>query len=322
MKLSLIVPCYNEQDNVEAFYEVAKQVLDTEKCSYELVFVNDGSKDGTQEHLESIYSRHDANVVIINFSRNFGKEAAMYAGLEHASGEMVCFIDADLQQRPEVVVQMMHLLDEHPEYDCIAAYQDKRKEGKIVSGLKSAFYKLINRTTDIEFYSGASDFRLFRRNMADAILSLPEYYRFSKGIFSWIGFETLYIPYEVQERNAGESKWSIRKLFRYAIEGFISFTTFPLKIATAVGCFFSACAIIYLVVVVIQKLVYGNPVPGYPTIVVLILLLGGVQLIILGIMGEYIARMFVQGKNRPIYISKKTLDYKKDKNANESGKNE
>ena len=208
-------------------------------------------------------------------------------------------IDADLQQRPEIVVKMVKILLENEEYDCVAAYQEERHEGKMVGGLKNMFYKIINKTSEIEFYPGA-------------ILSLPEYHRFSKGIFSWVGFNTCYIPYIAEERNAGETKWSVSKLFKYAIEGFISYTTFPLKIATGIGLFTSLCAIIYLFVVVIQKLCFGNPVPGYPTIVVLILLLGGIQLTILGIIGEYLARMYIQGKHRPIYIEKKLLDYKKD----------
>lgn len=312
MKLSLIVPCYNEEDNVHAFYDAAKNVFDSKEYDYEIVFVNDGSKDRTQERLEEIYQKNESKIVVVNFSRNFGKEAAMYAGFQKATGDLVSVIDADLQQRPEVVAEMVAFLQTHEEYDCVAAYQEERSEGKVVSFLKKMFYKLINKTTDVEFYSGASDFRTFRRKMVDAILSLTEYYRFSKGIFSWVGFETYYIPYKAEERNAGVTKWSIKKLFKYAIDGFVSFTTFPLKIATGLGIFTSFCAIAYLIVVVIQKLCFGNEVPGYPTIVVLILLLGGIQLTILGIIGEYIARMYVQQKNRPIYIEKKVLDYKED----------
>lgn len=310
MKVSLIVPCYNEEENVQAFFDAVRKVFDDKDYEYEIIFVNDGSRDKTQECLEAIYASKKANVVVVNFSRNFGKEAAMYAGLQNASGDLVSIIDADLQQRPEVAADMVDILMEHEEYDCVAAYQEERREGKIVSFLKKMFYKLINKTTDVEFYSGASDFRTFRRKMVDAILSMTEYYRFSKGIFSWVGFETYYIPYRAEERNAGVTKWSIKKLFKYAIDGFVSFTTFPLRIATWLGVFTSFCAIAYLFVVVIQKLCFGNEVPGYPTIVVLILLLGGIQLIILGIIGEYIARMYVQQKNRPIYIEKKVLDYK------------
>ena len=311
MKLSLVVPCYNEEENIRDFYNAARQVLEAEDYEYELVFVNDGSRDRTQEELEKVFALGEANVIVETFSRNFGKEAAIYAGFQKATGDFITVIDADLQQRPETVVKMVKLLQDNEEFDCVAAYQEKRQEGRVVSKLKDLFYRLINRTSEIEFYPGASDFRTFRRPVVDAILSLPEYHRFSKGIFSWVGFNTCYIPYTAEKRNAGETKWSISKLFKYAVEGFISYTTFPLKIATGLGLFTSLCAIIYLFVVVIQKLCVGNPVPGYPTIVVLILLLGGIQLTILGIIGEYLARMYIQEKHRPIYIEKKLLDYKK-----------
>lgn len=317
MKLSLVVPCYNEEENIRDFYNAAKHVFDAEEYEYEIVFINDGSRDKTQEELEKVFNLHEASVVVETFSRNFGKEAAIYAGFQKATGDFITVIDADLQQRPETVARMVKILQDNEEFDCVAAYQEKRQEGKLVSKLKDMFYKIINRTSEIEFFPGASDFRTFRRPVVDAVLSLPEYHRFSKGIFSWVGFNTCYIPYTAEKRNAGETKWSINKLFRYAVEGFISYTTFPLKIATGLGLFTSLCAIIYLFVVVIQKLCIGNPVPGYPTIVVLILLLGGIQLTILGIIGEYLARMYIQEKHRPIYIEKKLLDYKKNQSEAE-----
>ena len=312
-KITVIVPCYNEEAALHYYYKEMSRVMDEmNDVDFELLLVNDGSKDKTLEIMMELAS-NDSRVKYISFSRNFGKEAAIYAGFQKASGDLITVIDADLQQRPEIVVKMVKILLENKEYDCVAAYQEERHEGKAVGGLKNMFYKIINKTSEIEFYPGASDFRTFRRPVVDAILSLPEYHRFSKGIFSWVGFNTCYIPYIAEERNAGETKWSVRKLFKYAIEGFISYTTFPLKIATGIGLFTSLCAIIYLFVVVIQKLCFGNPVPGYPTIVVLILLLGGIQLTILGIIGEYLARMYIQGKHRPIYIEKKLLDYKKEK---------
>ena len=312
-----MVPCYNEEENIRDFYNAAKHVFDAEEYEYEIVFINDGSRDKTQEELEKVFNLHEASVVVETFSRNFGKEAAIYAGFQKATGDLITVIDADLQQRPETVAKMVKILLDNEEIDCVAAYQEKRQEGKLVSKLKDMFYKIINRTSEIEFFPGASDFRTFRRPVVDAVLSLPEYHRFSKGIFSWVGFNTCYIPYTAEKRNAGETKWSINKLFRYAVEGFISYTTFPLKIATGLGLFTSLCAIIYLFVVVIQKLCIGNPVPGYPTIVVLILLLGGIQLTILGIIGEYLARMYIQEKHRPIYIEKKLLDYKKNQSEAE-----
>lgn len=199
---------------------------------------------------------------------------------------------------------MIEVLDSHPEYDMVAAYQEKRIEGKLMSFVKNKFYKIINKTCETEFYPGASDFRTFRRNVLDAILKMPEYFRFSKGIFSWIGFNVYYMPYTVQPRNAGETKWSPIKLVKYAIQGFVSFTTFPLKIATVLGSAISIMAIVYMLFVIVQKIWLGISIPGYATLIVLILLLGGVQLMILGIIGEYLAKTYIQGKNRPIYIEK------------------
>lgn len=307
MKLSLVVPCYNEEENIVPFYEAVTKTFAGQPYSYEMVFVNDGSKDGTLKELRKLFGKDKEHVVVVSFSRNFGKEAALLAGMKRAKGDYVSLIDADLQQRPEIVRDMVGILEEHEEYDCVAAYQKKRREGRIISAVKSAFYKLINRTSDVNFVEGASDFRTFRRGMIDTIISLPEYFRFSKGLFSWVGYETYYIPYEAEERNAGTTKWSFWKLVKYAIEGFISFTTFPLRLATYAGMFVSAMAILYLIIVVIQKLFFSIDIPGYPTLVVLILFIGGMQLLILGIMGEYISRMYVEGKRRPIYIEKEVL---------------
>ena len=244
---------------------------------------------------------------MLSFSRNFGKESAIYAGLNAAKGDMVCLIDADLQQRPEVVLEMLDVMNSNEELDCVTAYQDKRKESKLMISLKNAFYKVINKITEVDFVSGASDFRLMKRNMIEAILEMTEYHRFSKGIFSWVGFNTEYIPYTVEERESGESKWNIRKLFKYAFEGIVSFTTFPLMLSAYVGFFSAVVSIIYLIVVIVQKLAFGIDVPGYATIVVLVLLLGGLQLFSLGILGEYISKIYVQVKNRPVYVLKEHL---------------
>lgn len=310
MKITLVVPCYNEEDNVFDFFKETQKAFTRFAGDYEILFVNDGSKDNTWQRLGEIYENNKDCVSVIGFSRNFGKEAAILAGLKRAKGEYITIIDADLQQRPEIVIDMINILDEKDEYDVVAAYQEKRIEGKLMTGVKAMFYKLANKICDIEFYSGASDFRTFRRKVAEAIISLPEYYRFSKGIFSWIGFDTFYMSYKAEERNAGETKWSVRKLIKYAIEGFVSFTTFPLKIATYIGAFASIASILYMIVVIIQKICFSIEVPGYPTLVVLILFLGGVQLMILGIIGEYLARIYIQGKNRPVYIEKKYLEIK------------
>ena len=306
MKLSLVVPCYNEEKNVSLFYEAAKSDFSGACFDYEIVFVNDGSHDGTFKELQKLMDG-DIPVKIVNFSRNFGKESAMYAGLRESEGDYVTIIDADLQQRPAIALDMVRMLDSEPEYDCVAAFQDKRKEGKVLTFFKNSFYKLINKFADTEFVQGASDFRTFRRPMVEAILSMDEYFRFSKGLFSWVGFNTKFIPYEVQERATGTSKWSFRKLFKYALDGIFAFTTAPLRIATILGLVTSFFSIIYLIIVVIQKLAFGIAVAGYATIVVLILLLGGIQLCCIGIIGEYIARTYIQTKGRPIYIAKDVL---------------
>lgn len=307
MKLSLVAPCYNEEGNVRLFCEEARRILDG--YDYEIVFINDGSKDGTLKVLRELYAEKREQMTIINFSRNFGKEAGLYAGLQHAKGDYVVIIDTDLQQPIEVAKEMMDFLEEHEEYDEVAAYQEQRKEGKIMTAFKSAFYSMINKLCDVELYKNASDFRCMRRCVVDAILSMTEYHRFSKGIFAWIGFETYYRPYEVRERNAGTTSWSFWKLVNYALEGVVSFSTKPLKMATKLGVVTSFFAILYMIVVIIQKLAFGNDVPGYPTIIVLILLIGGIQLTVLGIIGEYLAKMHIEVKNRPIYVAKDIWSY-------------
>ena len=308
MKLSLVVPCYNEEANVKRFFDEVNKVFQNKVEDFEFVFVNDGSKDKTYPELKKLYKENpSSSIQVLTFSRNFGKEAAIYAGLSNAKGDLVCIIDADLQQRPEVVLEMLAEIERDGSLDCVAAYQENRKESKTLSGLKSAFYKVINKITDVDFVNGASDFRLMKRAMVDSIIEMTEYHRFSKGIFSWVGFNTKYIPYTVEERQFGETKWSYGKLFKYAFDGIISFSTFPLKLATGVGLVTAFASIIYLFVVVLQKLIFGIDVPGYAIIVVLVLFLGGMQLFCLGILGEYLSKIYVQVKNRPIYILKEHL---------------
>lgn len=313
MKLSFVVPCFNEQGNVGNFYKRVEEVFRYSGYSYEYIFVNDGSKDQTYEKLKLLVSIYtESNIKVINFSRNFGKESAMYAGLQASTGEYVVIIDADLQQDPEYVMKMIKAIEKDPSYDSVAAFQEKRHEGKILKMFKSWFYHLINRISEVEFVEGASDFRLLRRNMVDAILALPERNRFSKGIFSWIGFKTLYMPYEVQDRVNGQSSWSFWKLFRYAVEGFVSFSMTPLRIATFFGLLFSLLAFLYLIFVIIQTLCFGIQIAGYATIICLILLIGGIQLFCLGIMGEYLARNYIESKKRPIYVVKDRISTKED----------
>lgn len=313
MKLSLIIPCYNEESNVEAFYNETEKAFREVSFDYEYVFVNDGSKDKTLENLKKLHrEKKHSNITVVSFSRNFGKESAIYAGLKNSIGDYVSIIDADLQQRPEVVLEMMEILTNNSELDCVAAFQEKRKENPVISAFKTCFYKVINMLSEVNLHADASDFRTFTRGMANAILEMSEYHRFSKGIFSWIGFNTEYIPYEVQERNAGETKWSFSKLMRYALDGISAFSTKPLQLATYVGMFSSIASIIYMIVVIIKRLAFGDPVSGYATIVALILLIGGIQLFCMGIMGTYIAKTYIQSKHRPIYIAREVLSYDKE----------
>lgn len=307
MKLSLIAPCYNEAENVAAFQQAVMDAFDGCGYDFEIVFIDDGSKDATLHELRKLHKAQKCPVKVVSFSRNFGKEAGIYAGLEHASGEYLCVIDADLQQRPEITRQMVQILDEQPEYDVVAAYQDRRGEGKLLSFFKKSFYSIINKLSDVSLRSDASDFRTFRRSVADSLLTLAEYHRFSKGIFAWVGYNTCFIPYVACQRAAGKSKWNFAKLLNYAIEGIIGYSTKPLRIATFMGFFTAIAALIYLVVVVLQKLIAGIDVPGYATLVVLTLLLGGIQLLCIGIIGEYVGRTFEQTKQRPIYIAKEIL---------------
>lgn len=312
MDLSLVVPCFNEEDNIEEFYQCVESCFYGKGFTYELVFVNDGSRDKTLLKLKELVKTNNGSIQVVSFSRNFGKESAIYAGLTRAKGDAVCIIDADLQQRPEVVLEMKAILDTKPEVDCVAAFQQKRKEGKGISTLKSWFYKIINKVSEVDFVNGASDFRLMRRQMVNAVLSMTEYHRFSKGILSWVGFNTEHIAYEVQPREHGESKWSVLKLTKYAIEGIVAFSTAPLRLATVVGFISALLSVVYLVVVVVQKLFFEISVPGYATIVVLLLFLGGMVLFSLGIIGEYLAKIYVQVKNRPIYIEKEYFTNEKD----------
>lgn len=308
MKLSVVVPCYNEAENVLGFHKAVLSAFATGSFDYEVVYVDDGSSDATLHNLKKIYQEKSCPVKIISFSRNFGKEAALYAGLKYAEGDYISFIDADLQQHPETILEMINILDAQPQTDVVAAYQDRRREGKVLSFFKKTFYKLINRLSDIDLKSDASDFRTFRRSVAQSILALSEYHRFSKGIFAWVGYETHYIPYVAAERVAGKTKWSFFKLLNYAVEGIIGYSTKPLRIATFLGGFTSVMSMVYLVFVILQKLIAGIDIPGYATIIVLILFLGGMQLFCIGIIGEYIGKIFEQSKDRPIYIAKEIIE--------------
>lgn len=309
MKLSLVVPCYNEAENVKPFQKATIHAFADCGYDYEIIFVNDGSKDATMHNLRKLYQAQECPVKVINFSRNFGKEAGIYAGIKASSGDYVCLIDADLQQRPEIARDMVKILDEQPQYDVVAAYQDRRGEGKVLSFFKKSFYKIINKLSNVSLKSDASDFRTFRRSVAESIIELGEYHRFSKGIFAWVGYETCFIPYVACERTAGVSKWNFWKLMNYAAEGIVGYSTKPLRMATFLGGMTAFAAFVYLIIVILQKLITGIDIPGYATIIVLILFLGSMQLLCIGIIGEYVGKTFEQSKNRPVYVAKEYLNY-------------
>ncbi|MBQ7105860.1 MAG: glycosyltransferase family 2 protein [Bacilli bacterium] len=305
MKLSAVIPCYNEEGNVKLLHDVFNKVFKG-FGSYELIFVNDGSRDNTIVELKKLVKSSKTNIKVVDFSRNFGKEAAMYAGLKEASGEYVCIIDADLQQRPEVLLDMYNYLVEHDEYDSVCAFQDVRNEGKVLSFFKNTFYKLINKISDVNFVRGASDFRVFKRSVRDAIVSLGEKHRFTKGIFSYVGFNTYYMPYQAEERASGVSKWSFISLFKYAILGILSFSTLPLKIATALGCITLIGSFIYLIISLIIGVNATTMLMFF-----MIAFFGGIQLLAIGIFSQYMAMMYGEVKDRPIYIAREIISNSK-----------
>lgn len=309
MKLSLVVPCYNEAENVAAFQNAVIGAFEGCGYDYEIIFVNDGSRDATLHNLKKLHAAQKCPVKVVSFSRNFGKEAGIFAGLQQAVGEYTALIDADLQQRPEIVRDMVQILEDKPNIDVVAAYQDRRGEGKVLSFFKKSFYSIINMLSKVTLQSDASDFRTFRKSVRDSILDLAEYHRFSKGIFAWVGYETEFIPYTACERAAGTTKWSFWKLVNYAIEGIIGYSTAPLRLATVMGTFTGIAAVLYLIWVILEKLIWGIAVPGYATIIVLILFFSCVQLFCIGIIGEYVGRTFEQCKDRPVYIAKEILTY-------------
>lgn len=305
MDLSIVVPCYNEEGNVELFYEEVQKVFKGKKIKYEIVFVNDGSSDNTLNRLTDIVNQKKQNIKVINFSRNFGKEAAMYAGLKEAEGELVTIIDADLQQRPELILCMIDILNENEQFDSVAAFQEVRKEGKVLTFFKDTFYKVINSMSTVPFVQGASDFRTFRRKVVDSILELSEYHRFSKGIFSFVGYNTYYLPYEVEERNSGTSKWNFFKLFNYAIDGIVAFTTSPLRVPFYISIVTFLVGFIYFIVALFKG------VSEFTVILLVMLFLFSLLFMVVGVIGEYLSRTYIQVKQRPIYIVKERLESKK-----------
>lgn len=308
--LSIVVPCYNEQEVLPLFYDKITEVMagmksEHPELDYEVVFINDGSKDKTLEGLRK-YARMDERIRYISFSRNFGKEAGMFAGLEASKGDYIVVMDADLQHPPELLPEMYSYVSSG-EYDCATTRRvDRDGESKVRSWFARKFYQIMNKISQTEIVDGAQDYRFMTRQMVDAILSMKEYNRFSKGIFSWVGFRTKYIEIKNVERAAGTTAWSFWGLFKYSLEGIVAFSTAPLAIASLLGIISCAIAVIMAIVTVVQKLAFGNPTSGYPTIVCLILLFGGLQLFTTGILGQYLAKTYMECKNRPIYLVQET----------------
>lgn len=302
--ISVIVPCYNEEEAIPYFYEAMETVRKEMGDRFEYIFVNDGSKDGTLKVLRQLAGQDQA-VRYLSFSRNFGKEAALYAGLQAATGDLVTVMDVDLQDPPEMLIEMKAMLDANADLDCVGTRRVSRDgEPPIRSFFAKLFYKLMNKISQVEVVDGARDFRLMRRHMVDAILSVSEYNRFSKGIFAWVGFETEYLPYKNVERVAGETSWSFWKLLSYSIEGIINFSDTPLNIASYTGFFTFLLSLVLMVFVVFKTLVFGDPTIGWPSTICIILFLGGLQLMTIGILGKYLAKVFLETKKRPVYIVK------------------
>lgn len=304
-KLSIIIPSYNEQEAIPYFYDEIVKVADSmkDKASFELLFVNDGSKDETLNVLRE-YSKKDERVNYISFSRNFGKEAAMFAGLKEATGDYIAIMDADLQDPPSLLPEMFETL-EQGEYDCVGTRRVTRKgEPKIRSFFARLFYKLMNIISDTEVVDGARDFRLMTRQMVDAILEIGEYNRFSKGIFGFVGFKTKWLEYENIERVAGKTKWSFWKLFLYSLDGFTAFSTKPLIFSAFIGLLFCLIAFIMIIIVIAKTFIFGDPATGWPSLACIVLFVSGIQLFCIGIIGQYLAKAYLEVKHRPIYIVK------------------
>ena len=301
MKLSVIVPCKNEAGNVNKLNEKLQDVL--KDINHEIIFIDDGSTDDTLNELKKL-----KDIKIISFSKNFTKEAAIYAGLKYSKGEYTCIIDGDLQQDPKYLIRMIKELDKN-EFDQVVMVNKKRKEFFRNKFLKKIFYKLMNIISDVDFINGASDFRMFNGLVKNAILEMSEVNRFSKGLFSWIGFNTCYMEYDVLKRYSGKSKFNFKENIKYAFTGIIGFSIKPLKIATFFGILSSISSFIYFIILLIKTLIVGKDVPGYASILCVILLLGGIQLITIGILGEYLGRTYIEVKKRPIYLIKEKIGF-------------
>ena len=299
--LTCIIPCYNEEESLPYFYKEISRVFADMDCTYELIFVNDGSTDQTLTYLKNI-AESDEHVIYLSFSRNFGKEAAMYAGLCHANGDYVAVMDADMQDPPSLLPQMLDLLL-NGTYDSVATRRITRSgEPLIRSWFAHRFYQLINKISDTDIVDGARDFRLMKRSMVNAIIALGEYNRFSKGIFGWVGFRTYWLSYENTERVAGSTKWSFWKLFKYAIDGILNFSQVPLNISSWFGISMTFFAALMMIFIIVRKFLFGDPVNGWASLICVIIFIGGIQLFCIGIMGQYIAKIYMETKNGHILL--------------------
>lgn len=304
MTISVIIPCFNEEESIPLFYEAMEAIKPELKDEFEYIFINDGSTDKTLSALRTL-AAHDSHVTYLSFSRNFGKEAALYAGLKASTGELVTVMDVDLQDPPQMLIEMKAMLEADPDLDCVGTRRTTRKgEPLIRSFFARTFYRMINRISQVEMVDGARDYRLMRRQMVDSILEISEYNRFSKGLFSWVGYRTEYLPYENVERVAGETSWSFWKLFNYSLEGIINFSEAPLNIASILGVLVCLVAFIMIIIIAVKTWLFGDPTSGWPSMVSIVLMLGGIQLFTIGILGRYIGKVFLETKRRPIYIIK------------------
>ncbi|WP_421000476.1 glycosyltransferase family 2 protein [Carnobacterium maltaromaticum] len=310
--ISIVVPCFNEEESIPLFYAALEKERESLiNADIEYIFVNDGSKDNTLNVLRILAKEDKERVKFISFSRNFGKEAGLYAGLQQATGDYVAVMDVDLQDPPEMLPEMLQIIREE-EYDCVGTRRVSRDgEPPILSFFARQFYRIINNISETEIVDGARDYRLMTRQMVNAILSMEEYNRFSKGIFSWVGFDTKYLEYKNQERVAGETSWSFWSLFKYSLDGIVAFSELPLAFASFVGFFSFLAAMIAMVVIVIRTLLFNDPTSGWPSLVCFILAIGGLQLFCLGILGKYLGKTYLETKKRPIYIVKETEKDKK-----------
>lgn len=302
-KLSVVVPCFNEQEAVPIFYNEVKKILVTLKAEYEIIFIDDGSSDKTLEEVKEL-SEKDKCVHYVSFSRNFGKEAAMYAGLKKATGDYVVIMDVDLQDPPSLIPEMLSAV-RSGEFDSAATRRTNRKgEPPVRSMFARLFYKLMRYFSDIDIVDGARDFRMMSRTMVDAVLSVSERGRFSKGIFAWVGFRTKYFEYKNVERSAGKTKWNFRKLFLYSLDGIVAFSTKPLVLASITGILFLFLSFLFIIFIIVRKVLFGDPTAGWPSLVCIILFVSGIQLFCTGILGQYLAKVYLETKQRPLYIAK------------------